>query len=99
MLPRFTGYHKPQSSCERKVEETPSAVSRSSPLQFGKAQSPGSCPTWAPACPHCLGVPLQPCEDLGEAAAMKILFLLLPLILLLVQEAAGENVKGKMGEV
>ncbi|XP_053795373.1 antimicrobial peptide THP1-like [Vidua chalybeata] len=36
-----------------------------------------------------LSVAAKLCEDPGEAAAMKILFLLFPLILLLVQGAAG----------
>ncbi|RMC17077.1 hypothetical protein DUI87_05654 [Hirundo rustica rustica] len=38
--------------------------------------------------PTALVSPRQPCENLGEAAAMKILFLLFPLILLLVQGAS-----------
>ncbi|OPJ76132.1 gallinacin-3 precursor [Patagioenas fasciata monilis] len=33
----------------------------------------------------------QPCEDLGEASAMKILYLLFPFFLLLIQGAAGNE--------
>uniref|UniRef100_A0A8B9VJ67 Beta-defensin-like domain-containing protein n=1 Tax=Anas zonorhyncha TaxID=75864 RepID=A0A8B9VJ67_9AVES len=40
----------------------------------------------------CLGAsPVQLCEDLGQVQTMRILYLLFPFILLLVQGAAGSS--------
>ena len=83
---------------KRMVEETSSALVGDSLSAVWHTAVPrllhrlGSSMSLVPWC-----LPLQPREDPGQASAMKILYLLFPFFLLLIQGAAGERGRGEMG--